>query len=76
MLMATLTAALVLAAKKMDPRMYNKPEDVFRGICEGLTFLMVSYNGISEFNQLRMWVNNNYYTLSRKWLIREAKEIF
>ena len=54
--MATLTCALVLAARKQDPRQYNEPVDIFRGICEGLAALLIGYYGISELNQLRVWV--------------------
>jgi len=53
--MTTLTCALVLAARKQDPRLYNEPVDIFRGICEGLAALLLGYYGISELNQLRMW---------------------
>ena len=49
-----LTFALVLAAEKIDPRLYDTPFDVFRGICEGFTLLSVLYNGFSEINQMRM----------------------
>ena len=52
--MATLTSALVLAARKQDPRLYNKPVDIFRGLCEVIAALLLGYYGISEINQLRM----------------------
>ena len=52
--MLTLTCALVLAAKKLDPRMYDEPIDILRGICEGSVLIAIGYNGISELNQLRM----------------------
>ena len=50
----SLTCALVLAAEKRDPRQYDAPVDVFRGICEGFTLLTVVYNGLAELNHLRM----------------------
>ena len=53
-LMLFLTLALVLAARKDDPRRYNQPLDVLRGICEAVSFLAISYNGLAELNQLRM----------------------
>ena len=49
-----MTCALVLAAKKSDPRVYDTPLDIFRGMCEAVTLLTVAYNGIAEVNQLRM----------------------
>ena len=52
--MATLTSALVLAARKQDPRQYNEPVDIFRGLCEAIAALLLGYYGISELNQLRM----------------------
>ena len=63
--MATLTCALVLAARKQDPRQYNEPVDIFRGICEGLAILLIGYYGISELNQLRVWVTA-HVSLSRR----------
>ena len=52
--MVTLTCAFMLAASRRDPRGYDRPEDVFRGLCEGVAFVLVGYNGISEINQIRM----------------------
>ena len=52
--LACLTCALVLAAGMRDPRLYDSPVDVFRGICEAITLVTVGYNGLSEINQLRM----------------------
>ena len=52
--MATLTCALVLAARKQDPRLYDEPVDIFRGICEGLAVLLIGWYGISGLNLLRM----------------------
>ena len=57
--MATLTCALVLAARKPNPRQYSEPVDIFRGICEGLTILLIGYYGINELNQLRVWVTSH-----------------
>ena len=48
-----LTIALVLAAKKPDPRVYNTPLDYFRLICEVILFLVVIvYNGVAEIRQM------------------------
>ena len=52
--LTTLTFALMLAAEKTDPRVYDEPIDVFRGICEAFTLLTILYNAFSEFNQMRM----------------------
>ena len=52
--MAILTCALILAAHKLDPRQYDTPVDIFRGICEGVSFIAIGYNGIAELNQIRM----------------------
>ena len=53
-IMACLTCALVLAAKKKDPRKYDEHYDIFRGCCEALSFFMIAYNGVAEINQLKM----------------------
>ena len=60
--MTIMTCALVLAAKKSDPRLYDTPVDVLRGVCEGICILAIGYNGIAELNQLRMWVQLYVYT--------------
>ena len=52
--MLSLTGALVLAARKEDPREYDDIEDIFRGVCEGISLILIGYNGITELNQLRM----------------------
>ena len=53
-LMTSLTCALVLAAQVPDPRRYDRPVDVFRGVCEGIFLLITTYNSLAELNQLRM----------------------
>lgn len=57
--MACLTCALVLAAKKTDPRRYDEPVDIFRGICEAISLLAIGYNGVAEVNQMR--IHQLYY---------------
>ena len=52
--MASLTCALVLAAKKPDPRKYDKPVDIFRGLCEACILLIAAYATIAELNQMKM----------------------
>ena len=52
--MTSLTFALVPAARKEDPRKYNNAWDIVRGVCEVATLLSIGYNGVTEFNQLRM----------------------
>ena len=46
----------MLAAEKEDPRCYDSPVDVFRGICEGLVIIVTIYNAVAELNQMRMFV--------------------
>ena len=53
---AVFTCALMLAAEKEDPRCYDSPVDVFRGICEGLVIIVTIYNAVAELNQMRMFV--------------------
>ena len=48
-----LTLALVLAARKQDPRDYDEGVDVFRGICEAFLLIFTLYNLLVELNQLR-----------------------
>ena len=48
LLMASLTCALVLAASQVDPRRYSQDVDVFRGICEGLSLLLLVLATLSE----------------------------
>ena len=52
--MTILTCALILAAKKSDPRSYDTSMDVVRGVCEALSIITIGYNGVAEINQLRM----------------------
>ena len=51
-----MTLALVLAARKADPREYDEGIDVFRGICEGLLFLCITYNVFVEVYQFKRYV--------------------
>lgn len=50
-----MTSALVLAARKQDPYLYNEDIDIFRGICEGLLFLCVMYNIFREVFKLQRY---------------------
>ena len=47
-----LTVALVLAARKQDPRDYDEGVDVFRGICEAFLFIFTFYTLLIEIYQL------------------------
>lgn len=48
--MGFLTTALVLAAQVKDPRHYNRNFlDIFRGISEGLTLLLITILVFEEF---------------------------
>ena len=48
-----MTLALVLAARKADPREYDEGVDIFRGICEVLLFLCIMYNVLVEVYQFK-----------------------
>ena len=48
-----LTLALVLAARKQDPRDYDEGVDVFRGICEALLLIVTMYTLLIEVYQLK-----------------------
>ncbi len=48
LLMSALACALVLAASREDPRVYDQPLDVFRGCCEGLSILLLTLAVVSE----------------------------
>ena len=72
--MTTLTCALVLAARKQDPRLYDEPADIFRGICEAIAALLLGYYGISELNQLRMWVWFFFFAVFDKCMFMEWLE--
>ena len=50
-----MTTALVLAARKQDPCLYNEDLDIFRGICEAVLFLCVMYNIFREVFKLRRY---------------------
>ena len=51
-----MTLALVLAARKADPFKYDEGVDIFRGICEVLLFLSISYNVLVEVYQFKRYV--------------------
>ena len=48
-----MTSALILAARKTDPREYDDGIDIFRGICEALFFLSIIYNACVEAYQFK-----------------------
>ena len=48
-----LTVALVLAARKQDPRDYDEGVDVFRGICEAFLLIFTLYTLLIEVYQLK-----------------------
>ena len=48
-----MTLALVLAARKQDPRDYDEGVDVFRGICESVLLIITIYNFATEVYQLK-----------------------
>ena len=51
-----MTLALVLAARKADPREYDEGVDIFRGICEALLLLCITYNVFVEVYQFKRYV--------------------
>ena len=53
-----MTLALVLAARKTDPFKYDEDVDIFRGICEVLLFLSISYNVLVEVYQFKRYVGS------------------
>ena len=48
-----MTLALVLAARKTDPREYDEGIDKFRGVCEAFLFLCIIYNVFVEVYQFK-----------------------
>jgi len=48
-----MTLALVLAARKQDPRDYDEGIDIFRGICEALFLLVTLYTMLIECYQFK-----------------------
>ena len=48
-----MTSALVLAARKTDPRKYDEGVDIFRGICEAVLVLCILYNVLVELYQFK-----------------------
>lgn len=48
-----MTLALVLAARKRDPRDYDEGVDVFRGICEALLFINTMFTLLVETYQFK-----------------------
>ena len=50
-----MTSALVLAAKKSDPRDYKTNVDVFQGICEAAELICTLYNILRELYQLKRY---------------------
>ena len=48
-----MTSAFVLAARKTDPREYDEGVDIFRGICEAILVLCITYNVFVEVYQLK-----------------------
>ena len=47
-----MTTALVLGARKTDPRKYDEHADIVRGLCEALLFFCITYNVLVEAYQL------------------------
>lgn len=56
--MASVACALIIAARKPRPDVYDSRIDIFRGICEAFVLLFVGWNGISETRQLIKLVNS------------------
>ena len=52
---AIMTLALVLAARKPDPLDYNEGIDIFRGMCEVVLILFVTYNVFREGYQFKKY---------------------
>ena len=51
-----MTTALVLAARKTDPREYDEGVDILRGIFEPLLFLCIIYNVFAEMFQFKRYI--------------------
>ena len=50
-----MTSALVLAARKSDPRHYSTNVDIFRGMCEAAELICTLYNILRELYQLKRY---------------------
>ena len=55
--MASISVALIAAAMNDNPRMYDEPVDIFRGVCEGITLLLVTLSFVTELYHIYMYVN-------------------
>ena len=56
--MASLACALIIAARKPSPEVYDSRIDIFRGICEAFVMLFVGWNGFAEIRQVIKYVFN------------------
>ena len=50
--MASLVCALVIAARKQRPELYDNKIDIFRGLCEAAVIIFVGWNGLAEGRKL------------------------
>ncbi len=69
--MSTLACALVLAASREDPRVYDQPLDVFRGCCEGLSILLLTLAVVCEVYNVFLWVGQTFnlvFVLDLVWI--------
>ena len=51
-----MTSALVLAARKSDPRDYDANVDILRGVCEAALLVCILWNIPRELYQLKRYV--------------------
>ena len=51
-----MTSALVLAARKSDPRDYDANVDILRGVCEAALLICILWNIPRELYQLKRYI--------------------
>ena len=55
--MASISVALIVAAMEQHPELYDEPVDIFRGVCEGITLLLVTLSFLTELYHIYLYVN-------------------
>ena len=54
--MLVLSCALLLAAYEQHPNEYDDPVDIFRGVCEGATLVMLILSTMTELYHIYLYV--------------------
>ena len=79
---AIMTTALVLAARKTDPRKYDEGVDIVRSICEACLLFCIIYNILKELRhlfkelyQLKRYAYINNYVAMHSCMISNIIEI-